>query len=80
VKAQRKTFGFREDATGWLINNEFYYVELFGWCHADGYSAIVEPCGRTPRPWVLTVYANAVPPKPDTWETRRDRIEGSISR
>ena len=74
MKAQRKSFGFREDAIGWILNNGFYYVNHFGWCHADGYSAIVEPCGHRPRPWMLTVYKNAVPKKPAEWETRMDRI------
>ena len=64
MRAQRKTFFFREDAITWIRAQGFYYVEFYGWCHADGFSAIVESCGRTPRPWVLTVYKNAVPPNP----------------
>lgn len=63
MKSQRKSFGFREDAITWIKTRGFYYVDYFGWCHAEGYSAIVEPCGRAPRPWVLTVYKNAVPKK-----------------
>jgi hypothetical protein len=74
MRAQRKTFAFREDAIGWITNNEFYYVNQFGWCHANGYSAIVEPCGRPQRPWVLTIYRNTVPAKPADWDTRMDRI------
>lgn len=65
MKPQHKTFGFREDAIKWIKDRGFYYVAFYGWCHANGYSAIVEQCGRAPRPWVLTVYANAVPPNPN---------------
>jgi hypothetical protein len=65
MRAQRKSFAFREDAIDWIRKAGFYYVEYFGWCHAEKFSAIVEPCGRAPRPWILTVYKNAVPNKPE---------------
>lgn len=64
MKSLRRSFGFRDDAITWIKNRGFYYVEFYGWCHENGYSAIVEQCGRAPHPWVLTVYRNAVPPKP----------------
>lgn len=65
MKAQRKGFGFREDAITWIKDRGFYYVDSFGWCHADGFAAIVEYTGREPgRPWALTIYKSAIPNKP----------------
>jgi hypothetical protein len=63
MKDQRKTFAFREDALAWIRANGFYYVDYFGWCHEEKFSAIVEKIGKGSKPWVLTVYKNAVPPR-----------------
>lgn len=63
MRAQRKKFWFREDAIAWIKDHGFYYVDLFGWCHAEGFAAIVEHTGARPgsHPWALCVYKSAVP-------------------
>lgn len=63
MKAQRRYYSFREDAMDWIIENGFYYVDLFGWCHPEGFCAIVEKCGAPRRPWALCVYKSAIPQK-----------------
>lgn len=61
MKPQRRYFGFRDDAIKWIRDNGFYYVDFFGWCHADGYVASVEFVGSRTRPWALCVYKSAIP-------------------
>lgn len=65
MRPQRKRFWFREDAIAWIKKSGFYYVDLFGWCHAEGFAAIVEMTGARPGspPWALCVYKSAVPAK-----------------
>lgn len=67
MRAQRQHFAFREDAITWIRDHGFYYAELFGWCHADGFAAIVEyDARRKARPWGLAVYKSAIPKKMET--------------
>jgi hypothetical protein len=61
MKEQRRRFGFREDAIDWIRENDFYYVDYFGWCHAEGFVAIVEHAASGPGRWALCVYKSAVP-------------------
>lgn len=56
MRPQRKSYGFRDDAIKWLRDNGFHYDPKFGWIHPDGRAALVEPHGRNPHPWVLTIY------------------------
>ena len=65
MKNQRKKFWFREDAIAWIRAKEFYYVDFFGWCHAEGFCAIVEKTGARPGspPWALCIYKSAIPKK-----------------
>lgn len=64
MSPQTKRFNFREDGRFWIIKNGFYYVDSFGWCHSDGYAAIIEFCPQYRKPWVVTTYKSAVPPRP----------------
>lgn len=58
---QTRKFAFREDAIKWIERSGFYYVDHFGWCHSDGYCAIVEFTPQSRWTWTLAVYKSAVP-------------------
>lgn len=64
MKSERKNFGFREDAINYVRRKGFRYVDSFGWCHREGFIAIVEHTGRNGNPWALTIYEGAVPTIP----------------
>lgn len=64
MTSQTRQFAFREQGRAWIIRNGFYYVDSFGWCHADGYCAIIEFTPKKGVSWTVAVYKSAVPPRP----------------
>jgi hypothetical protein len=77
MKPCRKAYGFRDDATSAIRRNGFELVDLFGWCHPEGYCAIIERCGQRGLPWVLTVYASAIP-NPKTYAIAFGAVKGLL--
>ena len=57
-----KHFGFREEATKFLLDQGFVYHDKFGWCHmATSRRAVVEKTGRQPTPWIVTIWPGTMP-------------------